>query len=133
VQDAFGEQILDALDDLSHDFGSNGLLEFSAAGEVGKKIAVRAILGDDVAVCGSLVDFEAFDDVGVVESLQNLNLIVQHLEAGFAVLLEFDDFDGAVGVITVAAALVDLTTVARTNLPAHVVSIAADLPLRLAH
>lgn len=79
------------------------------------------------------MDFEAFDHVGVVEGLQNLNLVVQHLEAGLAVLLEFDDLDGAVGVVSVASTLVDLAAVARTDLPAHVVSVAADLPLRLTH
>ena len=39
-----------------------------------------------------LVDIEALDNVGMIQEFQNLDLVVEHFQTLFAILLEFNYF-----------------------------------------
>jgi hypothetical protein len=43
---------------------------------------MRAIFGDEIAVRGSFVHIFELDYVGVVEFLQDLYLVIEHLKTG---------------------------------------------------
>lgn len=120
------EEVLDSLNDFPHYLQNNGFLQFSASGEVVEKITIGAEFGDDVAMGAGFVYFIAFDDVGVVEALQDLNLVVQHFQTLFTILLELDYLYCALLVVIGRVGLVDLAAVARTDLLGDVVAVVTD-------
>lgn len=78
-------------------------------GEYRRQIALRAELGDYVAIVGSHKDVEAADDILVLDVLQQPNLSVQHLFQSLAADLgQADNFHGDGTVIPVVFALKDL-------------------------
>lgn len=70
MQNTLFKKVLDSFEDLAHDLDCNCFLQFSASGNVGKQIAVGAILSHNEAMRGCFVDIEAFNDIWMVQSLK---------------------------------------------------------------
>ena len=82
VNNTLLEKKLRPLNNFRYDCNCLFLNQFAVSGEVLHKIALGAKLSDKKIVLGIFVDIFKFDDVGVRQFLQNVDLVVKHLDAG---------------------------------------------------
>ena len=81
MNNSHGHEVLGCLNNIRHDRGSRLLPESTLLGHVLQQIATFAELSDEVGVgLGSVYEVE-FDDVGVVEVLEDVDLVLEHLQA----------------------------------------------------
>ena len=80
VDDSHGHEVLGGLDNIRHDGGSRLLSEPTLLGHVLKQITTFAEFSDKVGVGLGAVDEVEFDDVGVVKVLEDVDLVLEHLQ-----------------------------------------------------
>ena len=78
VDDALGIAMLQSLDELKHDLSGLTLTEWLAScRDLLKKLATRAQLHAKVNVLVVIIGFVVLDDVGVIDLLHDLHLVLQ--------------------------------------------------------
>ena len=73
VNDIFLGQVEQPFENIFDDGGGSVLVEVALLAESGFEVALVAELSDDVAVAVAGEDFEAFEDIGVAQLLQNVD------------------------------------------------------------
>ena len=116
MNDIFAEEILNTFNNLVHDVNGSYLLNAIAFVNKCLKITIGTELGDDIPVGRGSVDFEAFDDVGVVELFQDFYLVLKHVNTGFSELFEVNDLDRTLHLCSNISSFVNDATVTSSQL-----------------
>lgn len=106
---------LSALDNFRYDCYGLFLNQFAMPGEVLHKITLGAKLSDKEVVLVIFVYIFKFDDVGMLHFLQDIDLVVKHLDAGSRIFFCIDYFEGKLAFPLNAPAFVDFAGVALSD------------------
>lgn len=115
VDNTLFKKKLSPLNNFSYD--CNGLFfnQFAMPGEVLHKITLGAKLSDKEVVLGIFVYIFKFYDVGMLQFLQDIDLVVKHFDAGSWIFFGIDHFEGKLAFPLNAPALVDFAGVALSD------------------
>ena len=86
-------QVVDGAEHLPDGLRSILLRELALLADTVKQLTAGGELGDDVELVAGLKPVDELDNVGVLEPLEHLELVVYHLLVPLDILLE-DDLDG---------------------------------------